>query len=57
MAKKASVKKSDGPKKTALIRIGEAVLFIAFDEKKVSGTVTGASGTTQSFDCELKEVD
>ena len=57
MAKKASVKKSDGPKKTALIRIGEAVLFIAFDEKKVSGTVTGASGATQSFDCDLKEVE
>lgn len=57
MAKKISVKKSDGPKKTALIRIGDAVLFIAFDEKKVSGTVTGASGATQSFDCELREVE
>lgn len=56
MAKKISVKKSDGPKKTALISIGDAVLFIAFDEKKVSGTVTGASGATQSFECELQEV-
>lgn len=56
MAKRATVKKTDGPKKTALIRIGEAVLFISFDEKKVSGTVTGPEGTTQKFECELKEV-
>ena len=57
MAKKATAKKSDGPKKTALIRIGETVLFVSYDEKKVSGTITAASGKTQSFDCELKEVD
>ena len=57
MAKRATVKKTDGPKKTALIRIGEAVLFIAFDEKKVSGTVTGPEGTTQKFECVLKEVE
>ena len=57
MAKKVSLKKNDsGMKKTALVRIRDVVLFIAFDDKKVSGTCTSPDGSTRTFESELKEV-
>ena len=56
MSRKSKKTKEDQIKKTALINIADAVLFIAFDEKTVTGTVTRPDGKTQKFTCDIEEV-
>lgn len=56
MGRKSKKKNEDQIKKTALIRIADAVLFIAFDDKTVTGTLTRPDGKTQKFTCDIEEV-
>ena len=55
MAKKKKAEKAV-MKKTAMVKIADTVLFIAFNDEQVNGTVTKEDGSTQTFTCELKEV-
>lgn len=56
-AKKEKKELDIASKRTAMIHLADSVLFVGFDNIKISGTLTQADGKTYFYDALLEEVE